>query len=51
MNTAIDFKLYMPVKPNRNLTFQSITVDTTRGIFDSFKHKTSTRVYWISNKL
>ena len=51
MNTAIDFNLYMPVKPNSNLIFQSITVGTNRGIIDSLKTKTSTGVDCISNKL
>ena len=41
----------MPVKPNRNLTFQPITVDITSRIIDSLKPKTSTGVDCISNKL
>ena len=51
MNTANDFNQYMPVKSNSSLTFQPITVNTTRGIIDSLKPKTSTGVYCIFNKL
>ena len=51
INTAVDFNLYMPAKPNCNLTFQPITVDITCRIIDSLKPKTSTGVDCISNKL
>ena len=51
INTNVYFNQYMSVKPNCNLTFQSITVKITRRIIDNLKPKTSTGVDCISNKL
>ena len=43
----------MPVKPNCNLKFQSVTVDIVSRIIDSLKPKTSSGVdsIHVSNKL
>ena len=46
-----DFTIYLRNRPNCNLQFESITIETTLQIINSLKPKSSTGIDHISNKL